>query len=92
MGVKTETVRTVTCDICHKECGERDGDISIQVNSGDGRDVGPAMIFGRLQFDQPYGCQNGIICTECKIKYLSLYVREFQPRTPNDNTSTARVN
>lgn len=73
VGIETKTVTTVTCDICGNQCGESDGEIRIQVNSGD-RDVGPATIDGELRFTQPYGVSNGIICMSCKHKWLQLYL------------------
>lgn len=74
MGIETKTIRIITCDICGSACGEDDGKIKIQVNSGDGRDVGPATIEGRVSFFQPYGAQNGIVCVPCKKKWLSNYI------------------
>ena len=73
MGIRTETVTIVTCNICGNQCGKSDGEIRIQVNSGD-RDVGPATIDGELRFTQPYGVSNGIICRACKIIWLKKYV------------------
>lgn len=69
-----EIIKKFTCDICGNECGERDGHISIRVNSGDGRDVGPASIEGKLTFYQPYGAVDGLVCRECKKKWLTRYV------------------
>lgn len=76
MGIQHVTQKIITCDICGNQCSESDGDIQIKVNSGDGRDVGPAYITGSLRFDQPYGCSNGIICRSCKIKYLKKYMEQ----------------
>lgn len=77
MGIKTETVTIVTCDICGNQCGRGDGEISIQVNGGD-RDVGPATIHGELRFTQPYGVSNGILCMACKRKWLQHYVDQMR--------------
>lgn len=74
MGITTKTVRECTCDVCGKACGEHEGKISIQVNNGDGRDVGPATINGTLTFNQPYGCATGIVCEACKLKWLNVYL------------------
>ena len=74
MGVLTKTSIIVTCDICHEGCNEEDGRIEIQVNGGDGRDVGPATINGYLTFTQPYQVSCGIICKDCKKKYLRKYL------------------
>lgn len=77
MGIKETTVTTITCDICGNQCGRKDGEIEIQVNGGDGRDVGPATITGELRFHQPYGVSNGILCRSCKVKYLKTYLSRF---------------
>jgi len=74
MGITTKTVTECTCDICRKPCDKNDGKIQIMVNSGDGRDVGPAYINGLLFFDAPYQCAAGVVCKECKIKWLALYL------------------
>lgn len=74
MGISVRTVETVTCDLCHEECKKEDGSIEIQVSSGF-RDVGPSMVIGKLQVEIPYGCTKGIICSPCKMKWLSLYVK-----------------
>ena len=74
MGIKTKTTEECTCDVCQKPCGKNDGIIQIQVNGGDGRDVGPASIDGKIVFNQPYGCSNGIVCKACKREWLARYV------------------
>ena len=68
------TTEECTCDICKMPCGKDDGKILIQVNAGDGRDVGPATINGLLQFNQPYGVSRGIVCRSCKKAWLTRYV------------------
>ena len=78
MGVTRREVVEVNCDICGRDCAENDGDINIQVNGGDGRDVGPATIKATLRFNQPYGCSGGIVCVQCKHKYLAEYVAKLQ--------------
>ena len=77
MGITTKTITECTCDICGNACGQNDGEISIRVNGGDGRDVGPATIYATLIFNQPYGCSKGIVCRACKIKWLHAYLREL---------------
>jgi hypothetical protein len=79
MGITKREIIEVTCDICGADCKETDSLISIQVNGGDGRDVGPAIITATLKFTQPYGCSNGIVCGGCKLKYLSAYVERLSP-------------
>ncbi len=74
MGIVKTTVEVITCDSCGHNCGKNDGDIYIEVNGGDGRDVGPATITGTLRFTQPYGVSNGIICSFCKEAYLRQYL------------------
>lgn len=76
MGIVTKTIKECTCDVCKSPCGENDGNIAIRVNNGD-RDVGPAYIYAHMRFDQPYGCQVGIVCFECKKKYLKQYLQEI---------------
>ena len=79
MGIKTVTTEICTCDMCGNTCNKDEGNIKIKVNHGD-RDVGPAHVVGRIVFNQPYGCDNGIICTQCKIKWLTSYLRSFVPQ------------
>ena len=74
MGIIKKTVIECVCDICQNPCSENDREIEIRVNNGDGRDVGPARIYGVLKFYQPYGCSDGIICFKCKIKFLKQYL------------------
>lgn len=74
MGISTKTITKITCDLCGAECGALDGVIEIKVNSGDGRDVGPATLTAAFSLDQPYGVQGGIICEECKFKWLRAYI------------------
>lgn len=78
MGIVEKTIRVVTCDVCGQSCGEQESEISIQVNGGDGRDVGPAHIYGTLRFNQPYGCIKGIVCKACKREWLKRYVMELE--------------
>lgn len=75
MGIVTKTVIECTCDLCGAKCGEGDGKISIQVHSGDGRDVGPGFIYAHLTVDLPYRCHKGIVCNPCALKWLGVYVK-----------------
>ena len=84
MAIVRREVWDITCDVCGKECREDDGEIRVKVNNGDGRDVGPATISGRLMFNQPYGCSNGIVCANCKRKWLTKYLAEICPTTGDD--------
>ena len=77
MGIKTKTIEECTCDICQKPCGKNEGEIVIHVNGGDGRDIGPATITGKIVFNQPYGCSGGIVCNQCKKEWLALYVAKL---------------
>jgi hypothetical protein len=74
MGVSVKQVVTCTCDVCGSDCKDSEGEISIEVNGGDGRDVGPARLRARLVFDQPYGCVSGIVCKSCKFQWLAAYL------------------
>ena len=74
MGITTKTVQVCTCDICQKECSASEGTIKIKVKRPD-RDVGRSYIFVTLQYYSPYVCDNGIVCDECKDKYLQQYVK-----------------
>jgi len=76
MAVKTYSVVEVTCDLCGAECAGDDGNIYIEVNGGDGRDVGPAYISGRISFTQPYKCASGDLCQKCKLAWLRRYVED----------------
>lgn len=77
MGVVKKTVVDVTCDVCKQACGESDGEVSIQVHGGDGRDVGPTYIYGTLRFHNPYVCDKGIVCKKCKFEWLSRYAGQL---------------
>lgn len=75
MGVIKKEIVECFCDVCQKPCSQDDSKVSVRVNTGDGRDVGPATINGRLSFYQPYGCADGIVCRECKIRWLKTYIQ-----------------
>lgn len=74
MGVTIKTIEEYTCDVCHKPCEKDDAEIHIITGRGDGRDVGSSAIKGRLTFYAPYQCTNGVVCKECKTKWLKHYV------------------
>lgn len=74
MGIKVKTVEEVTCDLCGNDCRKGDGKIEIQINNGDGRDVGPGFIRAEFRSFQPYGVNDGIVCAPCKMKWLRKYV------------------
>ena len=76
MGISTKTITVCTCDICGAECSMTDNEIYVQVNGGDGRDVGPAYVYGDLLFCQPYSVDKGVVCKACKIKWLKRYIAE----------------
>ena len=81
MGISTRTVTEISCDLCGSECSASDGVIDIRVNGGDGRDVGPATLTAAFRLDKPYGVQGGIICGECKLKWLGIYLERNQQRS-----------
>ena len=75
MAKKTQTVTTCTCDLCGNECDEADGIVEIQVDGGDGRDVGPGFIRGRIAAFLPYRADRGEVCKLCLLKWLGVYVK-----------------
>ncbi len=75
MAQKITTTTTCTCDLCGAECDVKDGEIEIQVNSGDGRDAGPGFIRGRMAVCLPYQTADGDICKPCLLKWLGTYAR-----------------
>ena len=81
MGISTRTVTEISCDLCAVECSASDGVIDIQINSGDGRDVGPATLTAAFRLDVPYGVSGGIICKACKLKWLGIYLTSNQQRS-----------
>jgi len=78
MGIETKTVRIVTCDYCGNTCGENDHRIDFAINGGDGRDVGPTRIQGRITLYQPYGCSDGILCNPCLRKFLKMLIAHYR--------------
>ena len=68
-----KTIVETTCDICGMICNQEDGEINININSGD-RDVGPTMLRGKLTIYSPYGHDNGDVCESCKNKWLRKYL------------------
>lgn len=73
MAKKTQTV--TTCDLCGDECSETDNLIEIQVDGGDGRDVGPSLIRGQVAVFLPYRTERGDICKPCLLRWLGVYVK-----------------
>ena len=84
MAKKTQTITTYTCDLCGSECDEIDGIVEIQVDSGDGRDIGPGYIRGRIAAYLPYRADRGEVCKPCLLKWLDVYVKN-QGMTANKN-------
>src|SRR6188474_28615 len=78
MGIKERVGVEVTCDLCGAECKESDGKISVEVRPGDGRDVGPSVVIGRLRLESPYVCTNGLLCKRCVISSLKGILRELE--------------
>jgi len=76
VGIERKTIEIVTCDVCHNACGKNDGDIFIQVTAGD-RDVAPTLIKATLTVTEPYGVANGVVCQECKKKYIKKYAENL---------------
>lgn len=76
MAKTTKTETMYTCDLCRRECASDDGCIEIQVSNGDGRDVGPGFIRGRLAVFLPYVADNGELCKPCLLKWLGKYVAQ----------------
>ena len=74
MGIETKTVRVITCDHCRNQCGENDNRIDFAINGGDGRDLGPTRIQGRITLYQPYGTTDGILCNSCLRKLLRMFL------------------
>ena len=84
MGISTRTVTEINCDLCSEECGASEGVIDIQINGGDGRDVGPSTLRAAFRLDVPYGVSGGIICKTCKLKWLGIYLDRNKPEQSND--------
>lgn len=78
MGITKKTIFIYKCDLCKAECAEDDTRIKIELNKGDGRDVGPAYLHGTLRVNQPYGTDNGIVCKQCKFTWLKKYLSEVK--------------
>jgi len=79
----TVTTDVYVCDLCKAECGENDGEVSICVHPGDGRDVWPSYIRAKFFVYWSYGKsgQNTHICTSCRMKWLREYVAGFEETT-----------
>ena len=76
MGIKQVTITTCTCDVCGEDCAKDESALKIQINSGDGRDVGPSYIYAKISVEHPYGCSNGIVCRKCQKEWFSHYFKE----------------
>lgn len=74
MGITTTT--TIICDLCGDECGEYDSYIDFAINDGDGRDVGPTRIKGRITLYAPYRVEKGLLCNECLIINLKRFIKQ----------------
>lgn len=74
MGIETKTVTIVTCDLCGSSRGKGDNFIDFAINGGDGRDVGPTRIQGRITLYQPYACSAGRLCRACTHHWLRRYL------------------
>jgi len=85
MGIKRTVIISTSCDVCGNECQPDDSDVQIRVNNGDGRDVGPAYIHGRLEFDQPYGASGGIVCKTCQNKWLKQNIKTLEAKITKDS-------
>lgn len=78
MAKKIQTITTCTCDLCGNECAEAEGTVEIQIDGGDGRDVGPGFIRGCFAVFLPYGVDGvdgGEVCRTCLLKWLGVYVK-----------------
>lgn len=75
MTKRIQTIASFSCDLCGNDCADTDNTIEIQVNEGDGRDVGPAFLRGRITAYIPYGADRGDVCRPCLLKWLSVWVR-----------------
>lgn len=75
MTKNTQTITTCTCDLCGSGCDEKDGIVEIQVDGGDGRDVGPGFIRGQIAAFLPYRTERGEVCKPCLLKYLGVYIK-----------------
>jgi hypothetical protein len=74
VGVVTKTVKVVTCDLCGNRCGENDNQIDFAINGGDGRDVGPTRIQGRITLNAPYAVSDGLLCNNCLRRCLKRFI------------------
>lgn len=62
------------CDVCRKECGEHNNEIRIAINGGDGRDVGPSVIYATVYVNHPYVVSGGLVCAACCRKWLQKWL------------------
>ena len=78
MGVSKTVVVSCTCDVCGKPCEETDNYLHIEINGGDGRDVGSSYIHAKIQVTKPYAVSGGIVCKTCQVEWLSRYVKYLE--------------
>ena len=74
MGIQTKTVTECDCDVCGRVCKPEDTKLHVQINSGDGRDVGPSTIYAVVMVEHPYCCDRGIVCKSCQKEWLQKYI------------------
>lgn len=74
MGIQTKTVTECTCDVCGNACRPDDTKLRVQINGGDGRDVGPSEIYATVMVNHPYRCDKGVVCKACQKKWLQRYI------------------
>lgn len=78
MSVTVTTTKTYTCDLCDGPSVPSDQQLAIQVSSGDGRDVGPGFLQGKITVEKPYSTSNGFACKKCRIALFRRYADELE--------------
>lgn len=73
MGIQRKEVVTCTCDICSKACDKDEGDVEITISS---TTVGRNYIYGNLSAYIPYCTSKGVVCKDCKLFYLEMYIQQ----------------
>lgn len=73
MGIQRKEVVTCTCDICGKVCEQDEGDIEITISS---TTVGRNYLYGNLSAYIPYCTSKGVVCKDCKLFYLEMYIQQ----------------
>jgi len=74
MGVTKKEIIECTCDVCDNPCDQYESRFEIQINGGDGRDVGPSKIRGLITVEHPYRCSSGVVCKKCQKEWLQRYI------------------